>query len=355
MMTYKLAIIAILTTALSACKKISIEDPVAQSAPVFKVHGTLGETTIDLAAGENNGVMQTNDSLINGVTCFKGNLSDKTYEFELNILDGDLDLQTIPFIKKLPEYLPFGVGSNQPLLFLSQDILSNKQVIQEIKWYINGEMAGIDDAVISSPGHYTIDAHVTFTNGSSATLSNDLIVGYKNHHAGTIHHVLYEEGHLKAWVDEEASDFQSIKWYVDGVFESNQFECNPILSNDFHVVTAEFVFKNGAKRTKSVLVHGSNPQTFLDDFSMYENANYKQKCDYTTKIKLKKDGETYSTFNTPNTSSTFHILGVTYFGKNNSGKEVYTLNADLNCIFKNENSSETIPFSGTVLLGIEIP
>jgi hypothetical protein len=355
MMTYKLAIIAILASAFSACKKISIEDPIAQSAPVFKVHGTLGETTIDLAAGENNGIMQTKDSLINGVTCFKGNLSDKTHEFELNILDGDLDLQTISFIEKLPDDLPFAGGSNQPLMFLSKDIFSNKQVIQEIKWYINGEMAGVDNAIISTSGHYLIDAHVTFTNGSSATLSNDLIVGYKNHHTSSIHHVLYEGGHLKAWVDEETSDFQSIKWYVDGEYESSQFECNPTLSNDFHVITAEFVFKNGAKRLKSILVHGSNPQTFLEDFSIYENTSYKQKSDYTTQLRLKKDGKTYSTYNAPNATSTFHVLGVTYYGKNNSGKEVYTLNAELDCIFKNVNSSETIPFSGTILLGIEIP
>jgi hypothetical protein len=50
--------------------------------------------TIDLEAGENNGIMQTKDTVINGVTCFKGNLSDKTYEFELGILDGDIDLQS---------------------------------------------------------------------------------------------------------------------------------------------------------------------------------------------------------------------------------------------------------------------
>lgn len=355
MMTYKLAIIAILASAFSACKKINIEDPVAQSAPVFKVHGTLGETTIDLEAGENNGIMQTKDTVINGVTCFKGNLSDKTYEFELGILDGDIDLQSVPFIHKLPENLPFGFGCNQPLMFLSKDIFSNKQVIQEIKWYINGEMAGIDKAVISSPGHYMIDAHVTFTNGSSAILSNDLIVGYKNHHTSSIHHVLYEGGHLKAWIDEETSEFQSIKWYVDGEYESSQFECNPIISNDFHVITAEFMFKNGAKRRKSILVHGNNTQTFLEDFSAYENIFFKQKWDYTTQLKLKKNGETYSTFNTLNEASTFHVLGANYYGKNKAGNDVYILNAVVDCMFKNISSNETIPFSGTIYFGIETP
>ncbi len=354
-MIRKLILYGIFFSVLLGCKKVNIDDPIVQTAPIFKVHGLFGENLMDIVAGEQNGLMQTEDSLVNGVTCYKGVLGDDNTTFELQVMDGDIDNQSISFYQKLPNDLPFGLEAKQSIVVLSKNIFSNKQYIQQIIWNINGSMAGIDNAFISNPGRYLIEALVTFTNGSNAKLANELIIGYRKESFGHIQHFLNEDGYLKVWINEEFEDITNIKWYLDDEYISSQHECFALIDNSFHTVSVEVKFKSGAKIKKSILVHGTNSHTFLDDFSIFESPLEKQKSDYLTKLKLTKDGKTYATFITPNSNSKFHILDRNYYGKAPSGKDVYALTAEVDCLFRNISCNEVIPFSGLVTLGIQSP
>lgn len=71
-MIRKLILYGIFFSVLLGCKKVNIDDPIVQTAPIFKVHGLFGENLMDIVAGEQNGLMQTEDFLLMVLLVIKG-------------------------------------------------------------------------------------------------------------------------------------------------------------------------------------------------------------------------------------------------------------------------------------------
>ena len=337
----------------SACKKENIEEPIL-SEPIFKAQGTLGTEEFSIAAGEENFFMNTFTELYNGVELFSGSLSNGDFEIKMGIYNGNIDIPSSIFSQDLPEEISFSHISTQPLVTLSKNLFPNSSLIQEIKWNINGVFAGLNMVQISSPGKYTVCADVTFTDGSTSNLCNEMIVGYKKNATGELRHFLSPNGNFQAWIDNDTYPINEIKWFIDGEYSSNNEILNVIINGQFHLLTAEIYFQNGVKRIKSMIIDGSLNGKFIDDFSVFENNIVGVPWDFCLAISVKKNGKEYLSQIAANQSSSVYIESIDYFGKNKDGKDVYQIEATISCSLKEISSGNVIPFNTSTIFGITV-
>lgn len=340
---------------LTSCHKEPIEEPIPNEQAVFTAQGTIGSEAFSIKAGENNFYMSTFSESFNGVQLNSGKLSDGNFELEMGIFNGNIDLpSSSSSAQDLPENISFAILPTQPLAILSKDLLPNSLFIQEIKWFIDGVYAGTNDVEIMVPGKHNVCAVVTFFDGSSSSLCNEMILGYVKHATCSVRHFLGQNGNLQAWVDEDQVPVTSVKWFMDGTEISNDLKLNVSVNDQSHTVKAEIIFENGVKRTKSILIDGSLSGKFIDDFSVFENNSNTTNWDFNARISLKKEGKVYQSSIAQNQSSTIHITDVSYFGTNSAGKMVFKVTAEISCLLKDVASNETLPFNCVTVFGLEI-
>lgn len=339
---------------IASCKKEVVEDPVVGNEPVFKASGSIGEEDFSVSAGVNSFYMHTTSSKINGVDYFSGSLSDGSFELEMGIFNGNIDLPAAQFVQNLPSDLSFAFNATMPLANFSKDLLPNSSLIQEIKWYIDGIFAGIDNVVIEAPGKYDVRADVTFTDGTEGTVSNEMILGYTKHATCQLRQFLTPNGSLQVWIDENDIPVSSVKWYINDVFQNSDIKLHSTIDQESYRVKAEITFQNGVVRTKSILVDGSLEGKFIDDFSVFENSSSTIHQDFNVVLALKKDGKEYQSITTNNQSATVNITNIEYFGTNNAGKAVVKITANINCMLKELTTSEVLPFNCQTVFGVEI-
>lgn len=348
------SLLILLVVSISSCKKEEIEDPITPNSPVFKAEGTLGTESFDVAAGEDNFYMQTFSDVVNGVDFFSGKLSNGVFEIEMGIYDGNLDISSANFSQGLPENIGFAIFPSQPITTLSKEMLPNSLMIDQVKWYVNGVLAGTNTANIMTPGIYNICANVTFLDGSEGTLCNEMILGYAKHATCQLRHYLSSGGIFQGWVDNSSETISSVKWFIDNVHVSDNIKLITPMDQQSHMITAEISFQNGVKRKKSMLIDGSLSGKFIDDFSVFENATTAVNWDFDVSIKVKKDGKQYISAITNNESATLQITDVNFYGTNSAGKAVIKISADVTCQLKDTATGNLVPFTCSTVFGVEV-
>ena len=338
----------------SSCKKEVVDEPLAETTPVFRADGTIGGNSFSMIAGKNNFFMNTMSSTIDGVDFFFGSLSDGITELEMGIYDGKIDLTASSLPQDLPEYGSVAMNPSQPLVFLSKDLFPNKMLIEEIKWYVDDLFVGVNSISLNKPGKFNVCAVVTFNDGSSSTLCNEMIVGFSKNAIGQVRHLLTPNGNLQTWIEEGQVPVQSVKWFIDGVYATNAVKLDQYISEENHLITAEIIFTNGVKRKKSVLIDGTNNGFFIDDFSFFESYLSSFYWDFKTAISLKINGKQYDSKNAPNQLSTVEINEINYYGINGAGKAVFKISADVTCNLREAGSNVVFPFQCSTVFGIEI-
>jgi hypothetical protein len=338
----------------SSCKKEEVEEPLTETEPVFRADGTIGSDTFSLVAGKDNFYMNTMSENIDGVDYYYGSLSDGVTELEMGVYAGNIDMPSTSITQSIPEYTSLAMNPMQPLVYLSKDLFPNNMLMQEIQWFVDGSFKGVNAITLNNPGKFNVCAVVTFTDGSTDTLCNEMIVGYSKNAIGQIRHMLTANGNLQTWVEEDQVPVQSIKWFVDGVFVTDANKLAQNINQESHLITAEISFSNGVQRTKSVLIDGSNNGYFIDDFSYFESDLISFHWDFKTCIALKINGKSYHSKNAPNQTSEVHITNISYYGVNSSGKAVFKVSADVSCNLREDLSNEVLPFSCSTVFGVEI-
>ncbi|MFN5845960.1 MAG: hypothetical protein ACK46O_09640, partial [Flavobacteriia bacterium] len=62
----------------------------------------------------------------------------------------------------------------------------------------------------------------------------------------------------------------------------------------------------------------------------------------------------YTSMNFTNNCADFHILYRFRYEYNSSGNRVFKIEAEIDCMLKNNTTGELVPFSGTIQFGIEV-
>jgi hypothetical protein len=349
-----LVIIFFASLSITGCKKDLIEEPQTDESPVFKIEGELGQESFTACAGDDGFLMSTFIKQVNGVDFFAGSISNGDVEFEMGFFNGNLDMTSSSLTNELAEDIFFANQPVAPLLSISKDDFPNSSLISSINWSLNGIVVAQDNLVISEPGRYLVGAKVNFFDGTNATIENELIVGYHRNVFSQLRHFMGQNGHLKAWIDENTSEVQAIKWYLDGQLVSNELIFNTIVTPYGHKITAIIDFENGTHRTKTIWVDGSSQGKFIDDISSFESLSSAVEWDYKSKISFKYKGQTYSSISVNNQSSTFEVLGIQHYSTSSQGKPIYKIIANINCMMKNTISNEVLPFNALTTFAIEI-
>jgi len=336
------------------CKKDLIEEPQTDESPVFKIEGELGQESFSASAGDDGFLMSTFIEQVNGVDFFAGSISNGDVEFEMGFFNGNIDMNSSSLTNELTEDIFFANQPVAPLLTISKEDFPNSSLISSINWSLNGIVVAQDNLVITEPGRFLVGAKVNFFDGTSATIENELIVGYHRNVFSQLRHFMGQNGNLKAWIDENTSELQAIKWYLDGQLVSTELILETIVSPYGHKLTAVIDFVNGTHRTKTIWVDGSSQGKFIDDFSSFENLSSPIEWDFKSKITFKYNGQTYTSLSVNNQQSTFEVLGVQYYSTSTQGKPIYKILANINCMMKNTVSNEVLPLNAMTTFAIEI-
>jgi hypothetical protein len=351
-----LLFVSMATMLLFSCKKKTIDPPAGSTSPVFALNGSLDGDDFTIEAGKNNAFMTTFMDMSNGVALFSGRLGADDLFVEMGIYNGDVDIVQPFSLKNFQGNLLFAEACISPLLTLSKNDFPNAQFINEVKWFIDGELAGVNSATISSPGKYNVCALVKFMDQTEATVCNEMIIGYNVNAHCRMHYFMNMQGQLKVWMDEASAPIEYIDWKVDGLASGNLDLLDIYVNQELHTIEAEVHFENGVVRKKSMVIDGSSNGKFIYDFSSLEQSVVNPiKWDYAIVLQVMKDGKLYSSLNADNSESQISITDFSYYGLNAQGKKVYKCIAQINAFLAENGSSTTKHFEGTTTFGVEIP
>lgn len=337
--------------ALTACKKEIKEIPTSNE-PVFTIDGTIDSQAINLSVDENTNSFYTSEEYVNGVKFFNGRFVGTDFELEIGLFDGNLD-QASNAIEDLVNVaqLSFLKSSENVLFYATKYFFNNPQNITSIDWYVDNEFYSSNTISIKKPGTYNICAHLTYSNSSNKTICNEVILGYKRNAIFSLEYQLGQDNMLDAWIYEGNVPVQSITWFVDGVYESNDFILHKELNQEIYEIKANIVFQNGIERSRSILVDGNKDQNSVIDFAFLENLN-NLSCDYNVKISYKKDGQLFSSDLADNTTGKFELISLTYLGKDNLSNDVFKIEANVQANLKSNSTTNSKPINLKISWGL---
>lgn len=326
--TYKLTLLLVCVLLAGSCRK-EIVPPPGPTSPVFMANGSFGGDAIMLNAGDDNVVMSTESTLLNGVDFYKGILGNDQIKVEMGIFAGNIDLANpvLPDFNSINQ-LSFANVQGSPQFRLVKDSFPNSQLIDQIVWEVNGEIKGINTLEIYEPGKYQICAHVTFNNYTQQTVCNEVIVGFKTSADFELNYFLSQDT-FKSWVKAYGSQVQSITWYRDNEAVGSTDVLDINLSSESHFIRAEVLFANGVKRSKTILVDGTLAGRNLFDFTKPGLAPL-YLWDYTVAVKVTRDGTDYYSKLASNNANKIIVNDIKYYGLNKDGDRVYILDGTVN-------------------------
>lgn len=348
----RILIIFSLLVAIASCTPETIQPPVV-SEPVFTANVSLNGESFELNAGMEDALMNTFITNVNGVNKFTGKLGNDESYVQIGIMEGNLDLVDQYSLENYTGSLNFIQTLSNPVLELSKEDFENADLISSITWNVNGQYAATNNLSIAEPGVYDICAEVHFNQQVVRTICNQVIVGYDTHANGKLHHVMGLDNELKAWIGSSTENVSAVEWSIDGELVSNEKNLSYMLYSGQHEVQAEILFKNGAIRTKRILVDADNLGFFLSDFTAQEG-NSGVVWDFAADLSIKHEGKTYHSIGADNSSSSVEVNSIEYYGKNPQGKEVYKCNATIHAYVKEQGSGTVVPVVIHTVYGIPI-
>ncbi len=352
---YLIAIVGVSVMLITSCKKHSPDD-IQSNNPVFTTVGAFDGQDFSLVAGDNNAYMFTMVNEANGVNLYSGKLTDGNFSIELGIYDGFVDYQTKQIYSELPDELIFATTSTNALLVLDKELFANVNLISGIKWSIDGVVKGYDYFEVYEPGIYLVTAEITFNDSTIETLSSELIVGYQRHANFQIKHYLNQNGMLMAWIEHGNEPIEKVRWFLDGEPISDEPQVQLSIDPQSYNLTADVSFENSVVRSKTMLVDGSLSGKFIDDLTFLETGTLTlQNQDFNLLLKVESDNVTYWSSYLDNNGSNVEITGVTHFGKNPEGDEVYKLSAHISANVSNAIGGVVHQVEFDAVFGIAIP
>lgn len=353
----KYIVVALGITALliTSCKKHTVEIPQSND-PVFRADGSFDGEAFSLVAGDDSAYMYTMLLEDNGVDLFTGKLSNGNFSIELGVYNGLVDFPTHQIISEFPEVFNFSFSSSVPLLILNREMFANADLINEVIWYVDGDLAGINMVEINEPGVYQVTAIITFADSSINTLSSELIVGYERHADFQIKHYLNQNGVLSAWIDAPSVPTEKVEWYLNDSLISSLSNMGAILDHVNYNLRADVYFENRVVRSKSMIIDGSLSGKFIDDLSIFEmNILTLQNQDFNIRLKVDKDNEIYSSACANNSSNNVQITTIDYFGNNAEGQDVYKIGVHIVANLATHLGGDVHQIDFDTVFGVVIP
>jgi hypothetical protein len=348
-----IACIAGLTLGLISCKKEKV-DILETNSPVFVLNGEFNGEDVELTAGDDGVFMYTYTEVVNGVDMFSGSIGTSNEYVSLSIYNGNIDFTDVYLEDVLATITPQFSSAGQTNYTVNADDFINFDLVEEVKWYLNGIYQGVNSFEINEPGKYEICGEIKYLDQTTDTLCNEVIVGYAIHASSNLT-ALSQAGYVNAQILETGVGISKVNWFVDGQSVGSGNTLYHFIGDNTKELKAEIQYANGIVRTKSMLVNGYEPLRNVLDFSLIETqqgASYNQ--DYKVLISYMKDGIEYRSDLTDNGSSLININSFEFYSENENGKNVYKLGISVTANLKSLGSSTLYPLNFDAVFGIEI-
>lgn len=351
-MNYKLTLLFVITLLLSACKKEEIEPEELSEVPVFSVTGTVDGQSVDFYAGVDGAYLTTYTSEWHGVDCFSGKIIKGNDYVDFGLFDGNV-LMPGNVIPTLGTNFYLTTPFTTPLIHIEKSQFANSSGISEISITLDGVNVG-NVLSIYEPGIYSICIDVTFNDvaNSSMNICNDVVVGYNDPAPFVLHHTMTGSS-VHAYIDLK-ENIKSIQWFVDGVIVSNSPDLFHSLTPGLHHLTARTTFTNGVVRSRSIIVDGDNQNRFLQDIHILKEPIQEHLYqDYKGRFDLKVGGVLYTHIGDSENTS-LAVTGITPYGKNSAGKNVYKVSGTMSTPMRNTANQSIVNAQFAVVIGVEI-
>lgn len=353
MKKYIFGIIAVLIV--TACKKENFELPEESSeTPIFEVKGKIGDETINIVAGVDGAYQETAIQVLNGIDFFTGTMIKGTEQLTLSISDGEIGL--VPAVSEMiSNSLSVAYSANTSWFSVSHQSLPNAQQIQSVNFSIDGFSLGSQVSILS-PGFHTVCADIVFTDGTSRSVCNKLLFGYKDRGGFLVKHYTQTGGNTTLWVEPSEVAVSSVKWYINDQFFSDSQQA--VLNSTTGVVSAKAVvtFSNGLVREHTVVVdtEGGN-RTFADMQSFKTNVSNEFYNDFKLSLAFQNETGLFASYASPEAPGNFVIDAVSLFKEKSNGNKIYKVSGTINTQIMNVLTEELLPSQLNMVFAVELP
>ncbi len=342
-------------TLLAGCKKEKFDLPEESisETPIFSVKGTIGETPVDMVAGVDGAYMETSVKLFHGIEFFTGKMLKDSQAFTLSVSNGQIGL--IPaFPTAIPSSVLFAYPP-QTWITAHHQALPNADKIQSVNFTVDGISQG-SSLNSSIPGFHNICADIVFYDGSTHTICNKLLLGYKDYGGFVVGQALQAGNSTSLWLEAAATPVQSVKWFVNGQLYSENQEITLAPGNGVVQVKAVVTFSNGLVREHTVLTDTDGEGRSFADFESFKTAvEDVYYHDFRISVAFQDDLNALSGYATADLPGEFIINSVSLFDEKLNGNKVYKVVGTINGKMYDNVTGDLLPSHLEVTFALEMP
>lgn len=340
----------------SACRKEQFqepEDPISET-PVFSVRGVIGEHQVDMEAGVDGAYQETSVVGINGIDFLSGKMIKGSSVFSLAISSGEIGVTPALSTMTTPS-LSFAY-EEQNWYTVSQQSLPNNQQIQTIVYSLDGLETGGNMSILSA-GFHTICATVVFTDGTTRTVCNKLLLGYKDLAGYKIKFNPQQgAGSTNLWLESSSTPIAGTKWYVNGEFVSEQEQMSLNPGSGVVSVKAVTTFTNGIVREHEVLVDTDGQGRYMLDMETYKTAVEQIYFnDFKVQMSFQNNTDIYKSYASTDIPGGFTVNSISLFKEQPNGNKIYKVSGVIKTNVKGLLSGNLLHSQLEVTFAIESP
>lgn len=338
---------------LSSCNKKELPDISGAESPVFTSSGFIGEHKVDLKAGENEAILNTEIDSWNNVEYSTGTILKNEQSLSVSLFNHDVDIPALEHnFKELNSYPLANEILGLSLFNIEKSYFENSTFIQYIKWKVDGVEQTSDILVIEEPGRYEVCAEVHFENNFVETTCNEIIVGYKRNADFQLKWDFVANDNVLASIETSNNTVAEIAWYKNNELISNELEYLDTLQEDQFYLSAEVKFENGAKYKRNVFINRGQSYFSIEDWGR-KDLSTMLKWDNNISVKYEKNGTVYQSVQTPENDAIFNVDEISEYENDELNSQIKLVKGKLIAPFKNTTTNEIV--DGELELKIGLP
>ncbi|PKR81006.1 hypothetical protein CW751_07520 [Brumimicrobium salinarum] len=333
------------------CDKEELPQFPTENTPVFNVKGSIGQTPIEIQAGENDAVMVANHTSLNNVRIFNGDLGNAQQSIKIKIHNADVNIPGIDIFNDATSYMIAEEFGNTKLLEIKKEDFENNSEIESLNWFVDDKPENTPTLTLYEPGKYKICVDIQFINGAKAKTCNTILVGYRKNTDLDIYYEFDQNYNFQAEALTSSATVNNVKWFINDDFYAEGVTLNASeLPNTFKL-KAQVEFSNSVTLEKEIYINSFDSYFSVEDFTKIGH-HTAVIWDAKAKFDLLINGTTYTSVGDNPEESLFEIDEIVEYESGETNQNVKLLKGSLNTLFRNNTTGEVVPSDLNIEIGV---